>query len=173
MVFNSYSFLLFFPIVLVLTQLAPAKWRNGLLLVASYVFYASWGKRFCVLLLGLTVLVYAAGLLLGQKKRRWLFWLGLGGTLGALLVYKYLDFGLYSINALIRALGLGEPMPRVSLLQPAGISFFLPGGGVSHRCVSGQIQAGEELLAVCPVCLLLPPAPFRAHRQGGPIASPV
>ena len=59
MVFNSYSFLLFFPIVLVLTQLAPAKWRNGLLLVASYVFYASWGKRFCVLLLGLTVLVYA------------------------------------------------------------------------------------------------------------------
>lgn len=124
MVFNSYSFLLFFPIVLVLTQLAPAKWRNGLLLVASYVFYASWGKRFCVLLLGLTVLVYAAGLLLGQKKRRWLFWLGLGGTLGALLVYKYLDFGLYSINALTRALGLGEPMPRVSLLQPAGISFF-------------------------------------------------
>ena len=91
MVFNSYSFLLFFPIVLVLTQLAPAKWRNGLLLVASYVFYASWGKRFCVLLLGLTVLVYAAGLLLGQKKRRWLFWLGLGGTLGALLVYKYLE----------------------------------------------------------------------------------
>lgn len=68
MVFNSYSFLLFFPIVLVLTQLAPAKWRNGLLLVASYVFYASWGKRFCVLLLGLTVLVYAAGLLLGQKS---------------------------------------------------------------------------------------------------------
>ena len=57
MVFNSYSFLLFFPLVLVLTQLAPAKWRNGLLLVASYVFYASWGKRFCVLLLGLTVLV--------------------------------------------------------------------------------------------------------------------
>ena len=111
MVFNSYSFLLFFPIVLVLTQLAPAKWRNGLLLVASYVFYASWGMHFCVLLLG-------------QKKRRWLFWLGLGGTLGALLVYKYLDFGLYSINALTRALGLGEPMPRVSLLQPAGISFF-------------------------------------------------
>ena len=124
MVFNSYSFLLFFPIVLVLTQLVPTKWRNGLLLLASYAFYASWGKRFCVLLLGLTVLVYAAGLLLGRQKRRWLFWLGLAGTLGALLVYKYLDFGLYTVNALTRALGLGEPMPRVSLLQPAGISFF-------------------------------------------------
>lgn len=124
MVFNSYSFLLFFPIVLVLTQLAPTKWRNGLLLLASYAFYASWGKRFCVLLLGLTVLVYAAGLLLGRQKRRWLFWLGLAGTLGALLVYKYLDFGLYTVNALTRALGLGEPMPRMSLLQPAGISFF-------------------------------------------------
>ena len=116
--------MLFFPIVLVLTHLAPTKWRNGLLLLASYAFYASWGKRFCVLLLGLTVLVYAAGLLLGRQKRRWLFWLGLAGTLGALLVYKYLDFGLYTVNALTRALGLGEPMPRVSLLQPAGISFF-------------------------------------------------
>ena len=124
MVFNSYSFLLFFPVVLVLTRLAPVKWRNGLLLLASYVFYASWGKRFCVLLLGLTVLVYAAGLLLEQKKRLWVFLLGLAGTLGALLVYKYLDFGLYSINSLTRAMGLGEPMPRFSLLQPAGISFF-------------------------------------------------
>ena len=84
MVFNSYSFLLFFPIVLVLTQLAPAKWRNGLLLVASYVFYASWGKRFCVLLLGLTVLVYAAGLLLGQKKRR-----GGGGVWGGSLSAEF------------------------------------------------------------------------------------
>ena len=124
MVFNSYSFLLFFPIVLILTQLFPARWRNGLLLLASYVFYASWGKRFCVLLLGLTVLVYGVGLLLGRKNRKWLFVLGLLGTLGALLVVKYLDFGMDSLNALTRALGLGEPMPRFSLLQPAGISFF-------------------------------------------------
>ena len=124
MVFNSYSFLLFFPIVLMLTQLFPVRWRNGLLLLASYVFYASWGKRFCVLLMGITVLVYGIGLLLGQKNRKWLFILGLLGTLGALLVVKYLDFGLYSLNALARALGLGEPLPRFSLLQPAGISFF-------------------------------------------------
>ena len=124
MVFNSYSFLLFFPVVLVLTRVLPVKWRNGLLLLASYVFYASWGVGFCVLLLGITVLVYAAGLLLERRRRKWLFLLGLAGTLGALLVYKYLDFGLYTVNALTRALGLGEPMPRFSLLQPAGISFF-------------------------------------------------
>ena len=46
MVFNSYSFLLFFPVVLILVNILPAKWRNGLLLLASYLFYASWGKRF-------------------------------------------------------------------------------------------------------------------------------
>ena len=82
MVFNSYSFLLFFPIVLVLTQLVPTKWRNGLLLLASYAFYASWGKRFCVLLLGLTVLVYAAGLLLGRQKDGGCFGWGWPGPWG-------------------------------------------------------------------------------------------
>lgn len=124
MVFNSYGFLLFFPSVLLLTRVCPLKWRNGLLLLASYLFYASWGKRWCVLLLGITILVYVLGLLLERKRRKYLFLLGLLGTLGALLAFKYLDFGLYSLNALLTKLGLGVPLPRVSLLQPAGISFF-------------------------------------------------
>ena len=124
MVFNSYGFLLFFPSVLLLTRVCPLKWRNGLLLLASYLFYASWGKRWCVLLLGITIFVYVLGLLLERKRRKYLFLLGLLGTLGALLAFKYLDFGLYSLNALLTRLGLGAPLPRVSLLQPAGISFF-------------------------------------------------
>ena len=124
MVFNSYGFLLFFPSVLLLTRVCHLKWRNGLLLLASYLFYASWGKRWCVLLLGITILVYVLGLLLERKRRKYLFLLGLLGTLGALLAFKYLDFGLYSLNALLTKLGLGAPLPRVSLLQPAGISFF-------------------------------------------------
>ena len=147
MVFNSYSFLLFFPIVLMLTQLFPVRWRNGLLLLASYVFYASWGKRFCVLLMGITVLVYGIGLLLGQKNRKWLFILGLLGTLGALLVVKYLDFGLYSLNALARALGLGEPLPRFSLLQPAGISFFtFQAAGYLIDVYQGKYKPEKNLL---------------------------
>lgn len=124
MVFNSYGFLLFFLSVLLLTRVCPLKWRNGLLLLASYLFYASWGKRWCVLLLGITILAYVLGLLLERKRRKYLFLLGLLGTLGALLAFKYLDFGLYSLNALLTKLGLGAPLPRVSLLQPAGISFF-------------------------------------------------
>ena len=124
MVFNSYGFLLFFPLVLLLTRVVPLKWRNALLLLASYLFYASWGKRWCVLLLGITGLVYGLGLLLEQKRRKYLFLLGLLSTLGALLVFKYLDFGLYSLNTLLEKLGLGAPLPRFSLLQPAGISFF-------------------------------------------------
>ena len=35
MVFNSYAFLLFFPVVLILVNVLPAKWRNALLLCAS------------------------------------------------------------------------------------------------------------------------------------------
>lgn len=174
MVFIPTAFCCFSPLCWCLTAACILQsGHNGLLLVASYVFYASWGKRFCVLLLGLTVLVYAAGLLLGQKKRRWLFWLGLGGTLGALLVYKYLDFGHYSINALTRALGLGEPMPRVSLLQPAA-SPSSPSRrrGISSMCIGANTSRRRTF---CGLPCLSPssPAPFRTHRQGEPIASPV
>ena len=73
MVFNSYSFLLFFPVVLILVNILPAKWRNGLLLLASYLFYASWGKRYCVLLLFVTGVVYIAGLLLEKKRHKYGF----------------------------------------------------------------------------------------------------
>ena len=124
MVFNSYAFLLFFPVVLILVNVLPAKWRNALLLCASYVFYASWGKRYCVLLLAVTAVVYATGLLLEKRHKALIFLLGLAATLGALLVYKYLGFLLYSGNALLRLLGVGEKLPGVSLMLPAGISFF-------------------------------------------------
>ena len=124
MVFNSYAFLLFFPVVLILVNVLPAKWRNALLLLASYVFYASWGKRYCVLLLAVTAVVYATGLLLEKRHKALIFLLGLAATLGALLVYKYLGFLLYSGNALLRLLGVGKKLPGVSLMLPAGISFF-------------------------------------------------
>lgn len=124
MVFNSYSFLLFFPVVLILVNILPVKWRNGLLLLSSYLFYASWGKRYCVLLLFVTGVVYGAGLLLEKKHQKGVFLLGLLGALGGLLLYKYANFVLSTGNTLLQTLGLGQPLPVLCLAMPAGISFF-------------------------------------------------
>lgn len=117
MFFSSYSFLLFFPLVLILANVLPAKWKNPMLLIASYFFYSCWSKRYCVLLLGCTVVVYIAARLL--EKKRWTFWAGLLIILGVLFVFKYGDFSLYTLEKI-----LGRQIPRLYLVVPVGISFF-------------------------------------------------
>ena len=67
MLFSSYSFLFFFPLVLILVGVLPVKWRNPLLLLASYFFYSCWSRRYCLLLLGCTAVAYVAGRLLEKR----------------------------------------------------------------------------------------------------------
>lgn len=117
MLFSSYSFLFFFPLVLILVGVLPVKWRNPLLLLASYFFYSCWSRRYCLLLLGCTAAAYFAGRLL--EKRKWTFWAGLVTVLGLLAVFKYTDFLLYTLEKLV-----SRPLPRLSWVLPVGISFF-------------------------------------------------
>ena len=65
MLFNSLTFLLFFPIVCVLYYAIPSarvKGRNLLLLVASYFFYMNWEPVYALLLLASTGITYLAAL---------------------------------------------------------------------------------------------------------------
>ena len=61
MLFNSWQYALFLGVVLIAYYLLPRKAQNGLLLIASYVFYAVWDVRFVLLLLVSTALDYACG----------------------------------------------------------------------------------------------------------------
>ena len=122
MLYNSYSFLLFFPLVLILVGLVPARLKNPALLLASYYFYSCFGKRYCLLLLGCTVVVYVAARLL--EKRKWAFPVGLLTVLGILGVFKYADFALYTLESLLGLAGIDRSLPRLSLILPVGISFF-------------------------------------------------
>ena len=117
MLFSSYSFLLFFPLVLILVGVLPVRFKNIALLLASYYFYSCWSRRYCLLLLGCTVVVYAAARLL--EKRKWAFWAGLTVVLGLLAVFKYADFSLYTLEEIT-----GRQMPRLNFVMPVGISFF-------------------------------------------------
>lgn len=122
MLFNSYAFLLFFPLVLIAVGLIPAKWKNPALLLASYYFYSCFSKRYCLLLLGCTLVTYFAARLL--QNRKWVFWAGLTAVLGILAVFKYTDFLLYTLESLLGKLGQSRVLPRLNLILPVGISFF-------------------------------------------------
>ena len=63
MVFSSNVFLfLFLPVFLGLYYLSGQRYRNLLLLVASYVFYAWWRVDYLALFIGVTVWNYWIGL---------------------------------------------------------------------------------------------------------------
>ena len=58
MLFNSLQYAVFLPVTWLLFWLTPARWRVELLLVASYIFYASWSAPFAALMFVLAVANY-------------------------------------------------------------------------------------------------------------------
>lgn len=79
MVFSSNVFLfLFLPVFLGLYYISGNRYRNLLLLVASYIFYAWWRVDFLALFAGVTLWNYWIGLKVGaagvrtKPAQRWL-----------------------------------------------------------------------------------------------------
>lgn len=123
--FLSLRYFLFFPVVAVCYFLLPQKGRNVWLLLASWFFYLCAGPRYFVFLLGAILLTYAAGLLLAKGKKAWVLALTLIVCIGALFLFKYLGFALSLLERALTAAGLSFQSPALSLLLPAGISFYL------------------------------------------------
>ncbi len=125
MVFSTLLFLFrFLPISLFLYYIVPARWKNAVLLVVSLIFY-SWGEvRYFPIMIFSTVLDYTCSRCIERwRDRRWVCKTALGVSifcnLGMLIFFKYTDFFLSNLNAL---LGLSIPLLRLTL--PLGISFY-------------------------------------------------
>ncbi|OEC46828.1 poly(beta-D-mannuronate) O-acetylase [Pseudomonas sp. 1D4] len=130
MVFSSNVFLfLFLPIFLGLYYLVGTRYRNLLLLIASYVFYAWWRIDFLALFAAVTVFNYWIGLRIGaagvrtKPAQRWLL-LGVAVDLCVLGYFKYANFGVETFNAIFTQFGL-EPFVITHILLPIGISFYI------------------------------------------------
>jgi D-alanyl-lipoteichoic acid acyltransferase DltB (MBOAT superfamily) len=92
---TSLSFFCFFAITFGLYWLVRSNWaQKWLIIVASYVFYASFDYRFCLLLLATSLVGYVSGRLLEQTvralRRKLILAAGLLVNLGVLAVFKYL-----------------------------------------------------------------------------------
>lgn len=118
MLFNSFLFCYFFAAVFALRWLLPRKLVAPLLLVASYVFYLSWGLKYGALVFGMTLFTYLAASKIKSapdpvsRKRRLV--LAVVGLLLPLLFFKYADFMLGTVGA----------KTRLGLELPLGISFY-------------------------------------------------
>jgi alginate O-acetyltransferase complex protein AlgI len=134
MLFNSFTYLVFLPIVVALYWIVPNCFRRALLLVASYIFYMNWMPAYGLLILALTVVNYFIGLAIAanEKSRRLVLIAGLVFNLGCLCYFKYANFLVDSVfqsaTWLHTRLGLPLPVPAdepvLKIILPLGISFF-------------------------------------------------
>jgi len=132
MLFNSFTYLLFLPLVVLLYWTIPSRFRSWLLLIASYVFYMNWIPVYGLLIVGLTIVNYCLGLAISRfsRARKQILTLGLVFNIGSLCWFKYANFLIDSLWQSIHWLGqIGAtqqslPAPVLNILLPLGISFF-------------------------------------------------
>lgn len=102
MLFNSYEFLLFFPIVTFLFFALPHKLRWFHLLVSSFMFYMAFLPIYVLILLLTIVVDYFAGIYIERsegKRRKQFLVLSIIANVGFLCLFKYFDFFAGNINA--------------------------------------------------------------------------
>ncbi len=124
MVFSSLIFLcIFLPTVFLLYTAIPSlKFRNGLLIVASLVFYAFGEPVYVLLMIASSILNYLCALWVDkapQKQRKLALTVAVIINLGLLAVFKYTGMFVTTINSIA---GCSIPVPQIAL--PIGISFF-------------------------------------------------
>lgn len=129
MLFNSFSFIVFFAVMLALHYM-PFSWRTKKvnLLIASYLFYAAWNPPFILLLWLSTVVDFHVGKALyhqtNKTKKHLLLVVSLIGNLGMLCFFKYGNFLLENFTALVNAFGVDYHPAQPNIILPAGISFY-------------------------------------------------
>lgn len=128
MLFNSAAYLIFLPIVAILYWILPFRFRTAFLVAASYYFYMTWKPIYGILIAGMTIFNYFAGLKLADEKKHPKLILGISIVVNLLILgyYKYTYFAIDSANTVLNAVHKTPiSYPVSEIILPLGISFFV------------------------------------------------
>lgn len=148
MAFNSVSFLIFFPIVLLIYYIVPRRLKSIWLLLASYYFYMSWNITYSILIMISTLVTYLSGIWMSKtSKRKLVVASSFVINLGILFTFKYLDFFISNLS-LVSKLICGKPISAdLNLLLPVGISFYtFQALGYTVDVYRGTVQAEKNFI---------------------------
>ena len=131
MLFNSFTFMIFLPVVFLLYWFVfkRLRWQNLLILVASYTFYGWWDWRFLILIVITSLSSFSSGLLIkhfeGQRGRqKAVSAANIVLNLGILAAFKYFNFFVDSLGSLLSLAGIAIDWPTANIILPVGISFY-------------------------------------------------
>lgn len=157
MLFNSFSFLVFFPVVVIIYFIIPRSWRYIWLLIASYYFYMSWNPKYALLMALSTGITFLSGYLIeriresgGPNEERYKKYCVAGSMLSNLLIlaiFKYANFAIDSISMILGRFGITTIAYRLDILLPVGISFYtFQALSYTMDVYRGEIRAEKNFL---------------------------
>jgi alginate O-acetyltransferase complex protein AlgI len=143
MAFTSWKFVLFLAVVLLALWIARTRRsRQMTVLISSVIFYMSWKPAYILLLAAPSVIDYWCAIKISETEdarvRRRFLWLSVVSNIGLLFYFKYTNFFLHTIGAL-----LGRQIPIFEITLPVGISFF------TFKALSYTIDVYRKEIPVC------------------------
>ncbi|HKY98843.1 MAG TPA: MBOAT family O-acyltransferase [Gemmatimonadaceae bacterium] len=126
MLFNSFTFLIFFPIVVAVYFAIPHRFRWAWLLLASCYFYMAFIPVYILILFFTIIIDYFAGILIENAKgRRRKFYLAASivANVGVLAIFKYFNFLSANANAIAEVFHWPYEFPILGIILPIGLSF--------------------------------------------------
>jgi D-alanyl-lipoteichoic acid acyltransferase DltB (MBOAT superfamily) len=169
MLFPTVQFAIYYPLVLATSWLLmprPQFWKP-FILVASYVFYAYANWTFCLLLGGITLGNQAAAKLIhrteDQRRRKWIMGVAVALDLAVLGVFKYYAFFVQDVGDVLDAVGLGLPIPLLTIALPVGVSFF------TFQAISYTVDVYRRLIPPASTIDVAIYLSFFSHLVAGPI----
>jgi alginate O-acetyltransferase complex protein AlgI len=127
MLFNSFQFLIFFPVVTLIYFLLPHRFRWLHLLIASCIFYMAFIPIYIIILFFTIIIDYIAGIAIENaqgSKRKVFLMLSIFANVGVLAFFKYFNFFSENVNALLTFLHCTVyAVPLLSIILPIGLSF--------------------------------------------------
>ncbi len=132
MLFNSFDFIIYLPIVFLLYWFVfrNRRWQNLLVVIASYVFYGWWDWRFLFLIAFTSLCSFTSGLLLEfyEGRRQWQKYVSASNiiiNIAILCVFKYYNFFVENIDTLFVTLfNYHLDWVTLKIVLPVGISFY-------------------------------------------------
>lgn len=127
MLFNSFPFLIFFPVVTLLYFLLPHKWRWLHLLIASCIFYMYFIPVYILILIFTIIIDYIAGIMIENatgRRRKLFLVMSIVANVGVLAFFKYYNFFVSNVHSAFNITGgSGWSMPYLNIILPIGLSF--------------------------------------------------
>lgn len=168
MIFTQWPFAVFALVFFPLYFLTRGMLRIAITLIASYIFYSWWDWRFLSLLILTTLVDYLAAIKIDEtddqaKRKRWIV-VSMSANLIVLGFFKYFNFFIESMAALLSWAGIKYSLPVLNVVLPIGISFYtFQSMSYTIDVYRRQVPA-ERNLIVFATCVAIFP-----HLVAGPI----